>query len=205
MTPIYLFSLIVGGVLLAFSIILGGKDADLDADGDLDLDGDLSADLDADGGFDKGIDLDHSTDIGGGDFDLLWMLKSVRFWTFFLTFFGATGVVLGGLGLVNSWILTLAAAIGMGSLSGYGIAKTVRVLSADDAGAAAGKRDFIGKTARVLVPLSKDEAGQVRVQVKGSTVDLMATADTDFSKNDEVMIIEMHGGRARVAKFDAKS
>ena len=161
--------------------------------------------VDADGGFDKGIDFDHSADIGTGDFDLLWMFKSVRFWTFFLTFFGATGVVLGGLGLVSSWMLTLAAALGVGSLSGYGIAKSVRFLSNDDAGAAATTRDFIGKTAKVLVPLTKGEAGQIRVQVKGSTVDLLASADTDFAKNDEVMIIEMNEGRARVSKFDAKS
>ena len=42
----YLVSLIVGGVLLGASILLGGKDLEVDADADADLDLDLDADGD---------------------------------------------------------------------------------------------------------------------------------------------------------------
>ena len=225
LTQIYLFSLVLGGVLLLSSVILGGKDVDadgdldggldkdfgggLDKDIDFDADVDVDADIDADADLDldKDIDLDRTTDLGGGVVDFLWMLKSFRFWTFFLTFFGATGTVLDGFGLVPHFLGTLAAAIAMGTGSGYAIAKTIRHLSADMAGATPTGHDFVGKSVKVMVPVSGQEPGQVRVHIKGSTVDLIATTDSPdgFTKNEEALIIQMDGSRARIARIDPKS
>lgn len=222
LTQIYLFSLVLGGVLLLASLVLGGKDADadggldkdfgdfdkdLDFDADADFDADVDADADAD--VDKDLDVGRAADAGAGNVDFLWMLKSFRFWTFFLTFFGATGTVLGvlptGLGPLSGSIGQLAAAILMGTGAGYGIAKAIRSLSSDDSGATAQGRDFVGKSVKVLVPVTKNEPGQIRVQVKGSTVDLIAytEGDLDFSKNDEALIIGMDGSRARIVSFDS--
>jgi len=227
LTQIYLFSLVLGGVLLLASLVLGGKDADADADGgfdkdfgdfdkdidfdaDADFDADLDADLDADADVDvdKDLDVGRAADAGAGNLDFLWMLKSFRFWTFFLTFFGATGTVLGALapaaGPLSGMIGQLAASILMGTGAGYGIAKAIRSLSSDDSGATAQASDFVGKSVKVLVPVAKNEPGQIRVQVKGSTVDLIAYTDAecDFSKNDKALIIGMDGSRARIASFD---
>jgi len=227
LTQIYLFSLVLGGVLLLSSVILGGKDVDgdgdvdggldkdfdggfdKDIDFDADVDVDADADADADGGLhlDKDLDLDRTMEAGGGVVDFLWMLKSFRFWTFFLTFFGATGTVLDGFGLVPHFLGTLAAAVAMGTGSGYAIAKTIRHLSQDMSGATPQGDDFIGKSVKVMVPVSGQDPGQVRVQIKGSTVDLIATTDSpdDFVKNEEALIIEMDGSRARIARLDPKT
>jgi len=202
---LYLFALIVGGVLLGASILLGG-DHDGDADFDLDGDGDLDLDGDADADFGEGGDA-----AAHGDFDVhgapgfLWSaFKSVRFWTFFLAFFGLTGLTLDGLGLVGTWPLTLLAAVGMGLASGMGAVAIIRSLASDDSGAVASESDYLGKTARVLVPVTREGVGKVRVQIKGSTVDVLATTDEDapVQAREEVMIIEMDGTRARVARVD---
>ena len=203
----YLFSLIVGGVLLGASIILGGHDDvdtdggdfDFDADVDADVDADIDADADADGGADKDVAVD---EVGGhGDFaGLLVMFLSLRFWTFFLAFFGFTGLLVQGLELVGSQWLGLAISIAMGFVCGAGAVTAIRTLSRDTSGSVASINDYVGKSARVLVPFDGDAVGKVRVEIKGSQVDLLATGldQSAFSGKDEVLIVEMDGPRARV-------
>jgi len=127
-------------------------------------------------------------------------LTSLRFWTFFLTFLGLVGVVFTGFGLAGA-ALTAVAAVGMGLFIGVGVAVAIRKIgSGPDSAARAG--DYVGKSARVLVPVTKTALGKVRVQVKGSTVDLLATTDddTDLSTSDEVLVVEMEGTRAKVSR-----
>ncbi|MEC7525014.1 MAG: hypothetical protein VYE22_34350 [Myxococcota bacterium] len=200
----YLVSLIVGGVLLGASILLGGKDLDADADADVDLDvdadadADLDLDADADGEFDK--------DVGGhGDFSgFLFMFLSLRFWTFFLAFFGLTGLVLDGLSLVSSEWLGLGLALGMGFGTGALAMSVIRMLGSDTSGSAVRSTDYIGKTARVVVPIEKGSVGKVRVDIKGTSVDLLASGleEDGFTGKEEVLIVEMDGPRARVARLD---
>lgn len=201
---IYLTSLIIGGVLLGASILLGGHDdADLDASGD--VDGDLGADaeldIDADGGLDKDVDP-----TGHGDFSgVLFSFLSLRFWTFFLAFFGLTGIVLGSLNLVSSDWLGFLLALGMGLSTGLGATAIIRRLSADHTGRAVSSRDYIGKTARVIVPFEGQGVGKIRVDIKGSTVDLLASGfeEEGYGGKEEVVIVEMDGARARVARIQA--
>lgn len=233
----YLFALVVGGVLLGASVLLGGHDdasdlsgdADgelgLDAHADLDLDahGELGLDVDADGGLEVDADgdleaeqagtahdvgADHGASAGhdvglGADF-LLSSLASIRFWTFFLAFFGLTGLSLSGLGLVESSGVVLALAIAVGLTSGYGISGVIRWLSRDTSGVAPSSRDYVGKTVRVVVPVSPGGTGKVRLELKGQLVDVLAVADEgdSFASKEEAMIIEMDGTRARIARVD---
>lgn len=186
----YIAALIFGGVLLGASLLLGGHDADgpeLDADGP-----DLDADADG---------LDKDLDFGAGG-DAFWILRSVRFWTFFLAFFGLTGVVLEGLGLVSVAWITAVIAAGMGVLAGGSAATVFRVLANDQTSDAASSSDYLGKSARVLVPSKPGGVGRVRVEVKGQLVDLLATSDEEIGTEDEVLVIEMDGTRARVARID---
>lgn len=201
---IYLASLIVGGVLLGASILLGGHDdADLDVEGDADLDLDADADLDveAEGGLDKDLDVGGHGDLSG----ILFSFLSLRFWTFFLAFFGLTGLVLGGLDLVSSPWLGLGLALGMGLGTGFGAMTIIRRLQSDTAGHAVSSSDYVGKTARVVVPFEGQKGvGKVRVDIKGNTVDLLASGleDDGYDSKEEVLIIEMEGSRARVARMD---
>lgn len=186
---IYLFSLLLGAVLLGASIFLGDADSDADMDGD------------ADGAFDTDVDAD-GLDIGGADF-FLWTFKSVRFWTFFVTFFGLTGLALDGLDLAASPI-ALALAIGMGFIAGTGASAVIRLLSSNERGFTADADDYIGKTARVLIPIKPGAVGKVRLELRGSTVDVLAKSDDGpFSVNEEAMVIAMDGTTARIARVDA--
>jgi len=202
----YLFALVVGGVLLGASVLLGGHDdaGDLSADGD--VGGDLNLDADADAGLehdlDQGASAEHSVGLGA-DF-LLWSLTSIRFWTFFLAFFGLTGLSLEGLGLIDSSMVTLALSIMTGLVTGYGAAGVIRWLSRDTSGGAPGAKDYVGKSVRVVVPVQGGHTGKVRLQLKGQLVDVLAFADEDedFASKDEAMIIEMDGTRARIARVD---
>lgn len=199
---IYLASLIIGGVLLGASILLGGHDdADMDVDGDADLDLDADGDLEAEGGLDKDVDAGGHGDLSG----ILFSFLSLRFWTFFLAFFGLTGLVLGGFDLVSSPWLGLALALGMGLGTGFGAMAIIRRLQTDTAGHAVRSSDYVGKTARVVVPFEGESGvGKVRVDIRGNTVDLLASGlESDgYGSKDEVLIVEMEGSRARVARID---
>ncbi|MGD8823429.1 MAG: hypothetical protein PVI24_00535 [Myxococcales bacterium] len=54
------------------------------------------------------------------------MLRSRRFWTFFVCFFGMTGLVLDGLDLLSP-LAAFAVAVGVGAISGAGISSAVRI------------------------------------------------------------------------------
>lgn len=194
---LYLGALIFGGVLLGSSILLGGHDdADIDMDGDIDIDADVDVDADVDAEVDKDLPL-------GGD-SFLWWMRSMRFWTFFLSAFGLTGMLIEGLGLAGE-IPTLITALSMGGISGFSAAWVIKKLSSDDSGRAAGSHDYIGKSAKVLVPVRSEGVGKIRVRVRGQTVDLLATTDEEnLTSKDEVIVIEMDGTRARVARLDSE-
>lgn len=202
---LYIFALILGGVLLGASVLLGGH-----GDSDVDADGDAGLDTDADAGADAGADahgLDKDLDVGGGASDFFWAFRSMRFWTFFSAFFGLTGLVLQGLGLVGSVWLAFGLAVGVGALTGLGAAATIRWLSKDESGSAAGANDYLGKNVRVMLPVEKGKTGRVRLQLKGSTVDVPAVTDEEqpFDRREEAMIIEMEGHTARIARVDASA
>jgi membrane protein implicated in regulation of membrane protease activity len=200
---VYIAALVLGGVLLGASLLLGGHDADgPDADGP-DVDGpDLDGvDADADVGLDKDLEVEKGIDVDGGT-DVFWILRSFRFWMFFLAFFGLTGVTLDGLGLVQTPWITAALSTVMGFLAGGGAATAFRVLSKDETAEAPGANDYVGKSAKVLVAPKRGSVGKVRVEVKGQLVDLLATTDDEIGANDEVLVIEMDGTRARIARLE---
>jgi membrane protein implicated in regulation of membrane protease activity len=193
----YLFSLIVGGLLVGASVVFGGgHDADTGA-GDLDA-GDAETGADTSdvaghaGGHSGALDA-----LGG----LVAIVASVRFWTFFAAFFGLTGLVLEGLELAPR-LVALPAALGLGLLSGLGVTYAFRRLAREDSNSAVGAGDYVGKTAKVLVPVSKGGLGKVRLTLRGSTVDVLAVTDEDgeIGPDDEVLVVEMDGTRARVAR-----
>lgn len=197
LTYAYLASLVFGGVLIGASILLGGHDdadADFDGDADLDLDADADIDVDGDAAADKG-----SLDVGDGA-NLFLFLKSLRFWTFFLAFFGLTGLVLDSGGIVESELVAFVLALGMGIVTGVGTTSAIRALARDDASSAAHGGDYIGRTGRVIVPVRPGGVGRVRVEVKGQLVDVLATSDEELASAEHAMIIEMDGTRAKLAR-----
>jgi membrane protein implicated in regulation of membrane protease activity len=189
---LYIFTLIVGAALLGASILLGGHDASGSGDGDA---GQLDAGSSGahTGGSDAG-------DLGG----LLSMFASLRFWVFFLAFFGLTGLVFELLDLVGSSLATLGLASAMGLGVGTLASWAVRRLGGESGGNVPESGDYVGKTARVMVRVQQGAVGKVRVDVKGTSIDLLASGldGEAFESDEEVLIVEMDGTRARVARVD---
>lgn len=174
----FAFALVLGGVLLGASLLVGDGHSDIGGHGDLHIAGDS---VDA----------------------IVGTLRSLRFWTFFLAFFGLTGVALKTLGIVESDILSGLLAAGMGAVVGYGAVWAFRVLDRRESNSVASADDFVGKSGRVLVAVSPGVLGKLRVQAKGSTVDLLAKSDDEsFAVEDEATVIEMDDTIARIARVE---
>lgn len=208
LTYIYLSALIVGGILLAASIFFGG-DADADVDADIDADVDVDADADADSDVDlgqQGLTTDH-VDAHGSLGGFVASFLSLRFWTFFAAFFGLTGFLLEKVSPDTPSMVVLGLAIGMGFVIGQVTVAVFRTLGKKDTGTAATERDFQGLSGRVLVGFSAGDVGKVRVTLKGTTQDVLATTDDDdpMTKDEEVLVVQMKGTTALVTRIRAKA
>lgn len=226
MISIYLASLILGGGLLAFSIVMGGDhdaDHDLDMDHDVDFGGadvdvggadvDMDVDADADADFDADHDVDHDLDhdaeanseAAEAILSPLLPLLSLRFWTFFTAFFGLTGTLLTVLKLSAS-TPTLVASLGMGLSCGYSVAMLMRWLKKKQAvEQVIPERDYPLKPATVTLDCAPGEMGMVRLEVGGVSVDIEAEVDPDsptFKRGQRVIVLSYDKGKVRVGPFD---
>lgn len=164
MLMVYLITLIIGGVLLALTLVLGGA-ADHDAGG---------VDADADQGGDADSDHPSALDAVFG-----WLpVTSLRFWTFFAAFFGGVGTVISAWSLAGP-IPAAVLAIAAGYLSGLAMDRAMRYLRRADSDSSLGGRDLVGAGAVVLVPVASGTPGKVRVRLKGRAVDLLAETDDE--------------------------
>lgn len=192
LTKLYVFSLVLGGILLAASVFSGGDHDGGDVDGgDADLGGD------GDGG------IDHHEPGHGDAAGFAAMFLSLRFWTFFSAFFGLTGLVFDGLELLPSLpSLGLALVLGFGIASGT--ATLMRFLGQSDVGEVPGSHDYVGQTARVLLPFGKGDTGKVRLTLKGTLVDVLASTDEEepFRADERALVVEMQGTTAYVSRIE---
>ncbi len=184
MMTLYLTTLIAGGGLLLLSIFAGGDhemDHDFDVDGDLDFDADVDADLD--GGAD-GFD--------SGAFDAWLPIGSLRFWTFFATFFGLVGTALV-LTTDLSKLMTLAPSLGVGYLSGIAATKILRSLTKGRIGKVVGGNDLVGISGTLMLPASPGQPGKIRLQMGGRILEQLAhTDDENMKVGSRVLIIAKH-------------
>ena len=206
MLPVYLGALALGGLLILASILLGGKDLDGNAggevggDADHDLDHDVDHDLDGDAEADVDKDLDlhaQAVDAGGA-----WMpFLSLRFWTFALACFGATGSLLELLGF--STLLTAPTAVAMGLGLGWGIAWAFHRLKKDHVSGNVGLKSLAGREGRLLLAVGPDKPGKVRVQVDGQDVDLVARTQDEhrLELKEQVLIVQIVDGVAEVTSI----
>jgi hypothetical protein len=191
---VYLFAFALGGLLLLASIFLGDKDGGHDAGHD--------ADADADGPSNPASLAHDGADDHGGLSGLFSAFLSLRFWMFFLAFFGLTGLVLDGLDIVANQTVSLALAIGMGVLTGEVTVFVFRRLAHSETSTAASAHDYVGKSGRVLIGFGGGTLGKLRLTLKGTTVDVLATSDEErpFAAGEEALVIQMNDTTAVVAR-----
>ncbi|MCK6532946.1 MAG: hypothetical protein L6Q84_08245 [Polyangiaceae bacterium] len=200
---LYLAALIIGFGTIALQLAMGGDshgDADVGGDGaDAHLDADAGADADAHGDAEHG----HG-DHGHGEGGFLPIFLSLRFWTFTLLAFGLSGSLVHYLDLASSPV-TLAMAVGLGLGAGLLASLTFRALSKSEANSGATDRDAVGVVGRVLLPVGKGARGKIRIELKGQTVDYVATTDDEqLEAGQMVMIEEMRDTTAHVSRAPAE-
>jgi len=109
----YILSLVLGAVLLGASLFL--SDRRVDADDQTRAHDDTT----------KPSQVGQLDGVGGGDF-VIRTVRSRRFWTFFVSFFGMTGLVLDGLDLMSPTV-ALIVAVAVGAVAGAGASAAVRI------------------------------------------------------------------------------
>jgi membrane protein implicated in regulation of membrane protease activity len=122
---------------------------------------------------------------------MAWLpVTSLRFWTFFLAFSGLTGMLLTLFGLASGPVVIAAISGVIGYSSGWAVVATIRHLSRNESNSAVSERDYVGATGRVMVPVSKDKVGKVRIEIKGRTVEMLARTEDDIEfKSQQPVII----------------
>lgn len=110
---VYILSLVLGAVLLAASIFLTEKRVDSDDQ------------TRAHDDTTRPSQFGQLDGVAGGDF-FARTVRSRRFWTFFVSFFGMTGLVLDGLDLMGP-LVSLVVAVGIGTIMGAGASAAVRI------------------------------------------------------------------------------
>lgn len=175
MGVLYLAALIIGGGAIALQLLLG-------------------SDGHADAGAHTGGAGDH------GEAGVVPIFLSLRFWTFGLLGFGMVGTALHHLGLAGR-LPSLASAIVIGLISGFGASWAFRALVRADTSSGAHADDPIGHVGRVLVACRRGGHGKVRIELRGQTLDLLATTDEDeLASGTEVLIEEVRGTTAHVSR-----
>jgi hypothetical protein len=199
---LYLFSFALGGLLLLASILLGDKDTGHDTGGDADAEGPTGSGH----GIDHGVE--HSVSASPGSLaGVFTAFLSMRFWMFFLAFFGLTGLVLDGLDLIPDSGVALVIALAMGLATGQATAFVFRHLATSETSTAASISDYVGKSGRVLVGFGPGGLGKLRLTLKGTTVDVLATSDEErpFTPGEEGLVIQMNDTTAIVARVPGRA
>jgi membrane protein implicated in regulation of membrane protease activity len=131
----------------------------------------------------------------------LWTLfLSLRFWLFAALGFGLSGTLLHAFSSAPPLTTLLVASVA-GFGSGLFAALAFRVLGRGSASTEARSSAAVGKVGRVVVACGRGVTGQVRIEIAGSSVDLMATTDDDaIARGEEVLVEDLDGGVARVSR-----
>ena len=188
MFAIYLGSLLFGGVLIAASALLGA---------------DHGAEIH--GGGDAGHgggNADHGGDNAQNQGPAWVSLFGLRFWSFGTTFFGITGLVLRAIDLPS---LAPLVSTGVGVAAGLGASATFRRLTGETVGRVRDAAALVGREGRLLLPVARGQRGKVRLaQPGGGDVDLLAESDEALASGAEVLIVEVRGNVAVVARAPAE-
>jgi hypothetical protein len=183
--PIYTTALAVGGTLLLASLLLGHHGADHA------------------GGLGHGHDTAHGGNHGSeteAPVGVLVNLISIRFWTFALAFFGLTGVLFEGLDIGHGTHV-LVMAIGIGFTVGYIASWLVRKLRSEVVTSVSTELSFVGLTGEVLLDVSKEEPGRIRITARGSLVDLPArTESARLERGARALVLDVQDGVASVSR-----
>jgi membrane protein implicated in regulation of membrane protease activity len=202
---VYLFALVVGLGTLLVQIAMGLK-GDAHAEGEPELEAGGHGDHAGPAGS---KDIGHagptgSKDIGkavdSGEAGALSLFLSTRFWIFAALAFGMSGSLIHVFELAGT-IATLVIASLTGIGSGLFAVLAFRAIKRAANTTISHASDAVGQVGRVLVACGKGRKGQVRVELRGHSVDLLATTDDEAISRGELILVEdVQGGVAHVSR-----
>ncbi|HEY0715545.1 MAG TPA: hypothetical protein VGF45_22880 [Polyangia bacterium] len=218
MLPLYIGSLLFGGVLLGSSL-LGGGDGDSHGDaGGHGPGGDGGAGHAGLGGGGHGADHGLAADGDHGPAAVLHPspgstsarghhgrgfrlpIFSLGFWSFTTAFFGLTGLALTWAGGLGPLIPVVAGAVGLGS--GLVSSRVISRLTGNAVGLLGDANSHVGREGRLLLPVAPGRRGKIRLSIGGVSTDLIAEteADVPLSAGATVLVV---GLRDNVAFVEA--
>jgi len=146
----------------------------------------------------------HGTPAPDGEPALWTLLFTLRFWLFAALGFGLSGSLMHLFALAHP-VLTFGIAAGAGLASGLFATLAFRAVGRGSTSTEARSSGAVGKVGRVVVPCGRGLTGQVRVELGGSSVDLMATTDDDgIGHGESVIVEEVREGIAHVSRRPAE-
>lgn len=187
---IYAGALVFGGVFVAASALGFDKDHEAEAHADAHLDSADDAHVDSEGGAHEG---------GVGEVGAFAAtVFSLRFWTFAATTFGLTGALLEVFGV--SPMLSVPASLAAGLGVGLAVATVFRLANKRSVGTIADVKTLLGREGTVLLAITPDKPGKIRVTHDGQSLDLLARTrdERPFGRGDKVLVVDMKGGEATV-------
>jgi membrane protein implicated in regulation of membrane protease activity len=178
MLALYVGTFVLGGVLIAASALGFGKDVDAQ---------------DVDGPH----DIAHGADVAA----IFGLFATLRFWTFAVACFGATGIVTHMAGLPAVFGAPIALLTGL--FLGLAAAFVFRTLAADTVDSSIDARTLAGREAEVLLAVSPGRMGKLRVAHQGQYLDLPCRAPGEalLPRGQRVMIVSVKGGVAEVTSL----
>ena len=156
MLAAYIFSLVVGGGLLALTLFGDFFDSVVDGDAAIDLDGDADV-------------------ISGGS--EIAQLLSLRALVYTLFGFGGAGLVLHLIWAGAQPLLTAVIAGGMGLGSGALVSTVFGYLKRTEAGAIRGEKSLVGLRGKVIMTIADGDTGAVRIRSGERQYQMRARAD----------------------------
>ena len=189
MLAAYIFSLVVGGGLLALNLFGDFLDSDVDADAGIDLDGDADA-------------------ISGGS--EIAKLLSLRSLVYALFGFGGAGLVLHLIWAGAQPVLTALIAGGMGLGSGALVSTVFGYLKRTEAGEMQGERALVGLSGKIVMAIGDGETGSVRIRSgerqyrMRARADLPSGAAQTLEAGRAIVVVDVKDGVALVTPIDGK-
>jgi hypothetical protein len=200
MLTTYWIAFVVGGVFVLLAVLSGLDGVDV---GDHDFDGHLDDDVELSEPKERSPNVFSSRQRHPW-YSIFSILKSLKFWTFGLCFFGLTGLVLSNLGVNLPARLVAIAAILMGLICGSLVAGSLRLLRRRQVDSLVRSDDLVGMLGTVEIPFDHSSRGKIRVLVKGSLIDLIANTDDRkaLQTGDRVLVVGTEQNRVWVVRSD---
>lgn len=128
------------------------------------------------------------------------LFLSTRFWIFAALAFGLSGSLIHVLSLAGP-VATFVIAALAGFSSGLFAVLAFRAVKRGSAPASAREGEAVGRVGRVLVAVGPAKTGQIRVELQGHSVDMLATTDEDaIGRGEPVLVEDVRDGVAHVSK-----